>query len=73
MFFDPSVSSWWKPSLLTFHSERNAAQTQLVSDLCDLFIPVSALGYINVDDGVVGLAGAVSSLIGLMAQWNKTA
>jgi peroxin-11B len=59
--------------LLTFYSERSAAQTQLVSDLCDLFIPVSALGYINVDDGVVGLAGAVSSLIGLMAQWNKTA
>ena len=71
--FDSSISSWWKPSLLTLYSERNAAQTQLVSDLCDLFIPVSALGYINVDDGVVGLAGAVSSLIGLMAQWNKTA
>ncbi|CAD0027058.1 unnamed protein product [Aureobasidium pullulans] len=53
--------------------QRSAAQTQLISDLCDLFIPVSALGYINVDDGVVGLAGAVSSLIGLMAQWNKTA
>jgi peroxin-11B len=63
----------WEISLLTFYSERSAAQTQLVSDLCDLFIPVSALGFINVDDGVVGLAGAVSSLIGLMAQWNKTA
>jgi peroxin-11B len=63
----------WEISLLTFYSERSAAQTQLVSDLCDLFIPASALGFINVDDGVVGLAGAVSSLIGLMAQWNKTA
>jgi peroxin-11B len=60
-------------SLLTRYSERSAAQTQLVSDLCDLFIPASALGFINVDDGVVGLAGAVSSLIGLMAQWSKTA
>jgi peroxin-11B len=68
--FDPAC---WKTTLLTPYSERSAAQTQLVSDLCDLFIPVSALGFINVDDGVVGLAGAVSSLIGLMAQWNKTA
>jgi peroxin-11B len=60
-------------TLLTFYSERSAAQTQLVSDLCDLFIPLSALGFIKVDDGVVGLAGSVSSLIGLMGQWSKTA
>lgn len=60
-------------SLLIFCSERSAAQTQLISDLCDLFVPLSALGYIKVDDGVVGLAGCVSSLIGLTAQWSKTA
>lgn len=69
----PCLALGGETPLLTSYSERSAAQTQLVSDLCDLFIPVSALGYINVDDGVVGLAGAVSSLIGLMAQWNKTA
>jgi peroxin-11B len=54
-------------------SEKNASHLQLVSDLCDLTIPTSALAWANFDDGFVGLAGTVSSLIGLMAQWQKTA
>ncbi|KAI6353824.1 hypothetical protein MCOR25_008870 [Pyricularia grisea] len=53
--------------------ERAAARTQLISDLCDLTIPTSALGWIPFDDGIVGIAGTVSSLIGVMAQWKKTA
>jgi hypothetical protein len=53
--------------------ERSAIKIQLVSDLCDLTIPMSVLGYANFDDGFVGLAGMVSSLIGLHAAWKKTA
>lgn len=53
--------------------ERSASQLQLVSDLCDLTVPYSALGWVNLDDGIVGLAGTVSSLIGMYAQWKKTA
>lgn len=53
--------------------ERNAANLQLLSDLCDLTIPSSALGYIGFDDGIVGLAGTVSSLIGVWGAWKKTA
>ncbi|KAK5163970.1 Peroxisomal membrane protein PMP27 [Saxophila tyrrhenica] len=53
--------------------ERTATQLQLVSDLCDATVPSSALGYANFDDGIVGLAGTTSSLIGLTAQWAKTA
>ncbi|KAL8801666.1 MAG: hypothetical protein Q9182_004303 [Xanthomendoza sp. 2 TL-2023] len=53
--------------------ERAAANVQLISDLCDLTIPSSALGYVNLDDGIVGLAGTVSSLIGVWGTWNKTA
>ncbi|KAI1174334.1 peroxisomal biogenesis factor 11 [Nemania sp. FL0916] len=53
--------------------ERYASQLQLLSDLCDLTIPTSALGWTNFDDGFVGLAGSVSSLIGLVNQWKKTA
>ncbi|EMD00130.1 hypothetical protein BAUCODRAFT_30591 [Baudoinia panamericana UAMH 10762] len=52
--------------------ERSAVQLQLVSDLCDCTVPSSALGYANFDDGIVGLAGTLSSLIGLFAAWNKT-
>ncbi|MCJ1328579.1 Peroxisomal membrane protein PMP27 [Thelotrema lepadinum] len=53
--------------------ERNAARMQLTSDLCDLVIPLSAIGFVNFDEGIVGLAGTTSSLIGLLAQWRKTA
>ncbi|KAJ5662042.1 Peroxisomal biogenesis factor 11 [Penicillium maclennaniae] len=53
--------------------ERAAARIQLLSDLCDLTAPVSALGLVALDDGLVGIAGTVSSLIGVWSQWRKTA
>ncbi|KAG6038451.1 hypothetical protein E4U41_004212 [Claviceps citrina] len=53
--------------------ERAASRLQLLSDLCDLTIPASALGWVGFDDGFVGLAGTVSSLIGVYGQWKKTA
>lgn len=56
-----------------YHSERSSSQLQLLSDLCDLTVPSSALGWVNLDDGIVGLAGTVSSVIGLYTQWKKTA
>lgn len=64
-----------EPSLLTLftHSEGNAAKIQLISDLCDLAVPLSALGYVTLDDGIVGLSGTVSSLLGLWTVWKKTA
>ncbi|GAB7349282.1 hypothetical protein MBLNU459_g8428t1 [Dothideomycetes sp. NU459] len=53
--------------------ERSAVQVQLISDLCDLTVPLSALGFVALDDGIVGLAGSLSSLIGITTQWSKTA
>ncbi|KAL4989917.1 peroxisomal biogenesis factor 11 [Aspergillus falconensis] len=53
--------------------ERSAARIQLISDLCDLTVPVSAIGLANLDDGLVGIAGTISSLIGVWSQWRKTA
>ncbi|KAI1826733.1 peroxisomal biogenesis factor 11 [Xylaria intraflava] len=53
--------------------ERYASQLQLLSDLCDLTMPLSSLGWVALDDGIVGLAGTVSSLIGVYSQWKKTA
>lgn len=58
---------------LTFYRERGATQLQLISDLCDCTVPGTALGYTSFDDGIVGLAGTTSSLIGLFAAWAKTA
>ncbi|KAE8328610.1 peroxisomal biogenesis factor 11 [Aspergillus sergii] len=53
--------------------ERSAARIQLFSDLCDLTIPVSGLGLANLDDGIVGIGGTISSLLGVVSQWRKTA
>lgn len=53
--------------------EQAALNLQLISDLCDLTVPGSALGYVNLDDGLVGIAGTVSSLIGVYSTWKKTA
>ena len=56
-----------------YYSERAGARLQLLSDLCDLTVPSTALGWVGLDDGIVGLAGTVSSLIGVYSQWKKTA
>ncbi|KAI9652238.1 MAG: Peroxisomal membrane protein PMP27 [Trizodia sp. TS-e1964] len=53
--------------------ERSATNIQLLSDLCDMTIPSTALGWANFDDGFVGLAGTISSIIGVLAVWKKTA
>ena len=59
--------------LTIHHRERAQVYTQLISDLCDLTVPTPALGLIKFDDGIVGIAGTISSLIGLQAAWKKTA
>lgn len=61
----------WLTSLI--NRERSQVNLQLLSDLCDLTIPVSALGWLRLDDGLVGLAGSLSNGIGVYNQWKKTA
>ncbi|KAF3936698.1 hypothetical protein ABW19_dt0200599 [Dactylella cylindrospora] len=56
--------------------DEKAVKTQLLSDLCDITIPGYSLGiwgFKGLDDGIVGLAGSVSSFIGLMSAWEKAA
>ncbi|BDD62821.1 Peroxisomal membrane protein PMP27 [Monascus purpureus] len=53
--------------------QRAAARIQLFSDLCDLTVPLSSLGIVSFDEGIVGIAGTISSLIGVWSQWKKTA
>jgi hypothetical protein len=38
-----------------------------------LTVPLSALNWVGFDDGIVGIAGTISSLIGVYLQWKKTA
>ncbi|KEY70761.1 hypothetical protein S7711_03257 [Stachybotrys chartarum IBT 7711] len=53
--------------------ERAASRLQLITDLSDLTIPTTALGLANFDDGFIGLAGTLSSIIGIYIHWKKTA
>lgn len=59
--------------IVLFSRERSAARIQLISDLCDLAAPASAVGWVALDDGIVGITGTISSLIGVWSQWRKTA
>lgn len=59
--------------LTRYDRERAASRLQLTSDLCDITVPASALAWVSLDDGIVGLAGTVSSAIGIYTQWKKTA
>lgn len=62
-----------KMEMVKIAKQQKAANIQLTSDLCDITVPTAALGYINFDDGVIGLAGTLSSLLGAQGVWAKTA
>ena len=59
--------------LKKLEKQRDATKVQLISDLCDLTVPSAGLKYVDFDDGIVGLAGTLSSLIGVWTTWKKTA
>lgn len=59
--------------VLICFSERAAINLQLLCDCCDLVMPTSSLGWTGLDDGIIGIAGTTSSLIGLYGAWKKTA
>ncbi|KIP12609.1 hypothetical protein PHLGIDRAFT_27380 [Phlebiopsis gigantea 11061_1 CR5-6] len=48
---------------------RADARYQFIIDLLDIWIPATNLGFVNINDGVVGIFGVISSLMGLRQQW----
>lgn len=53
--------------------EWNATSLQLTSDLADICVPSTTLGWTGFDEGFVGLAGTLSSLLGVYSAWKKSA
>ncbi|GJJ77985.1 peroxin-11B [Entomortierella parvispora] len=51
--------------------EQNVLNKQLLQDGLDFFIPATGLGYVDLDDGAVGLIGTATSIMGAKAQWAK--
>jgi peroxin-11B len=49
---------------LTFvNSARTATRQQLVVDLCDVWIPATGSGIVNVNDGALGILGYVFAVL----------
>ncbi|KAG0223024.1 peroxisomal biogenesis factor 11 [Mortierella sp. GBAus27b] len=51
--------------------EQRDVNWQLLQDALDALIPSSSLGYVNLDDGIVGLVGTITSIMGAQTQWAK--
>ncbi|KAI5124613.1 hypothetical protein M0805_004223 [Coniferiporia weirii] len=49
--------------------ERASVRSQFIIDLFDVWIPASNLGYVNLNDGVLGIFGLITSLLALRTQW----
>lgn len=58
-------------NIITSRQQR-ATNIQLISDLCDITVPSTALGYASFDDGFIGLAGTLSSILGVQGVWART-
>ncbi|WFD27970.1 Peroxisomal membrane protein PMP27 [Malassezia nana] len=52
-------------------SETKAVRLQMLQDCCDWLNPGTSTGWINANDGVIGLAGVLSSCLGARSQWKK--
>ncbi|KAJ7727848.1 peroxisomal biogenesis factor 11 [Mycena maculata] len=48
---------------------RAATRHQFIIDVLDLWNPATSLGFSNLNDGVVGMFGLISSLMALERQW----
>lgn len=66
---ESAVASYVGP-LLSCARRHPDVTTDTVKNCCDLFIPMTSLGYVNFSPGFVGLMGVISSVCGLMTITN---
>lgn len=56
----------------TLNSNKQKQIQSLIKSSIDILIPSARLDYLPLSDGVVGLAGSVTSVIGMMDTWPKS-
>jgi len=56
--------------LQTLSVLRASTRHQFIIDILDVWIPASGLGLVNINDGLLGIIGLITSLMGLRQQWN---
>jgi len=50
---------------------RATTRHQFIIDALDVWFPASGLGFVNVNDGVLGIFGFITSFMALQAQWKS--
>ncbi|KAF7307026.1 Peroxisomal biogenesis factor [Mycena indigotica] len=63
------VSQEYRSTIVDFASNRSAIRHQFIIDALDVWIPATALGLSNLNDGVVGIFGVISSAMALEKLW----
>ncbi|POY74121.1 hypothetical protein BMF94_2933 [Rhodotorula taiwanensis] len=57
--------------LRLIQTQQAAVRYQLTQDALDILLPAGTLGYHQLDDGIIGLIGTVTSIMGLRSQVQK--
>ncbi|KAH9985419.1 peroxisomal biogenesis factor 11 [Russula compacta] len=55
--------------LRALHTMRATARHQFIIDILDVWLPASNLGLVNLNDGVLGIFGFITSILALQTQW----
>lgn len=61
-----------KVDVKQIESKLYAAKRKLIWDLLDMFIALNSLNYLHFTEGDVGLAGTITSVMGLSDLWSST-
>ncbi|KAJ7235885.1 peroxisomal biogenesis factor 11 [Mycena haematopus] len=67
---DLSLEAERETKLRAIAATRAAVRHQFIIDFLDLWNPASSLGLSNLNDGVVGIFGVISSVMALEKQWH---
>ncbi|KAG0013373.1 Peroxisomal membrane protein PMP27 [Entomortierella chlamydospora] len=60
-----------RTELKALAKEQQSVNRQLVQDGLDVLLPATALGYLSLDDGALGLIGTITAIMGAQTQWRK--
>jgi len=55
--------------LKALHTIRAATRQQFIIDVLDVWLPASNLGLVNLNDGVLGVFGTITSFLALRVHW----
>jgi len=61
-----------KLQIKTLEKQRGATRYQLLQDSLDIWLPATNLEFANLNDGVLGAIGTITSIMALRLNWAKT-